>query len=45
MFNVGIGTDIYSSNSKRLKLFADYDLDLGERSTAHTGQLGFVTTW
>ncbi|MDR0704164.1 MAG: autotransporter outer membrane beta-barrel domain-containing protein, partial [Planctomycetaceae bacterium] len=43
--SIGVGTDIYTSNNKRTKLFADYDLDLGERSTAHTGQLGFVTTW
>jgi hypothetical protein len=44
MFNVGIGTDIYTV-TKRTRLFADYDLDLGERSTAHTAQLGIVTTW
>jgi autotransporter-associated beta strand protein len=43
--NLGFGTDIYTSNNKRTRLFADYDLDLGERSTAHTGQFGFITNW
>ncbi|MDR2114968.1 MAG: autotransporter-associated beta strand repeat-containing protein, partial [Planctomycetaceae bacterium] len=45
MLNVGIGTDIYLSRTKRFRLFANYDFDFGERSTAHTGQFGFLTTW
>jgi uncharacterized protein with beta-barrel porin domain len=38
--NIGFGGDFKIGN--RTKLFADYDLDLGEHSTAHTGQFGFV---
>ncbi|MDR2705060.1 MAG: autotransporter domain-containing protein, partial [Planctomycetaceae bacterium] len=45
MFNVGVGFDLYSTKSKNVRIFADYDFDLGERSNAHTGQLGLVTTW
>jgi autotransporter-associated beta strand protein/predicted outer membrane repeat protein len=42
-FNAGIGGDIpLTSNTL---LFADYDFDLGERATAHTGQAGFVAKW
>ena len=41
--NAGIGADIYSIN-KSSKLFSDYEFDLGERSTAHTIQLSFITT-
>jgi uncharacterized protein with beta-barrel porin domain len=42
-FNAGIGGDIPLTKSSRL--FADYDFNLGERSTSHTGQIGFVTNW
>jgi hypothetical protein len=45
MFNAGVGFDIYSNKFKHLRLFADYDFDLGERSTAHTGHIGIVTTF
>jgi hypothetical protein len=45
MFNVGVGIDIRNIKSQHSRLFADYDLDLGERSTAHTAQLGIVTTF
>jgi hypothetical protein len=45
IFNAGVGIDIYNTKSKHSRLFADYDIDLGERSTAHTAQLGLVTTW
>ncbi|MDR1269893.1 MAG: autotransporter outer membrane beta-barrel domain-containing protein [Planctomycetaceae bacterium] len=45
MFNVGVGFDIRNIKSQHSRLFADYDLDLGERSTAHTAQLGIVTTF
>jgi uncharacterized protein with beta-barrel porin domain len=39
-FNAGFGGDFQFGI--RTILFADYDLDLGERATAHTGQFGFV---
>ncbi|MDR1477878.1 MAG: autotransporter domain-containing protein [Planctomycetaceae bacterium] len=39
-FNAGFGGDFQIGN--RTKLFADYDLDLGERTTNHTGQFGVV---
>jgi outer membrane autotransporter protein len=42
-FNAGIGGDIPLTRNTRL--FADYDFDLGERTTAHTGQIGFVGKW
>ncbi|MDR2439952.1 MAG: autotransporter domain-containing protein, partial [Planctomycetaceae bacterium] len=38
--NLGFGGDF--KTGKRTKLFADYDFDLGEHSTSHTGQFGFV---
>jgi uncharacterized protein with beta-barrel porin domain len=38
--NVGLGGDF--KISKNTKLFADYDFDLGENSTAHTGQFGLM---
>jgi outer membrane autotransporter protein len=38
--NIGFGGDF--KISKTAKLFADYDLDLGENSTAHTGQVGLM---
>jgi uncharacterized protein with beta-barrel porin domain len=42
-FNAGIGGDLPLTRNTRL--FADYDFDLGERSAAHTGQIGFVGKW
>ena len=46
-FNAGIGGDLpLTRNIRRnARLFADYDFDLGERATAHTGQIGFVGKW
>jgi hypothetical protein len=44
-FNIGIGSDVYTSISKRTKLFADYDLEFGKHSIAHTGQFRLVTQW
>ena len=43
--NVGFGGDRSVSTKNRTRLFADYDFDLGERATAHTGQVGFVANW
>jgi autotransporter-associated beta strand protein len=45
MFNVGVGLNIYDCKFKHSRFFADYDFDLSERSTAHTGQLGLVIGW
>ncbi len=45
MFNAGIGSDLLLTTGKRTRLFMDYDFDLGERATAHTGQLGCSTIW
>ncbi len=45
VFNAGLGGDWYLSSTKRTRLFADYDLDLGERAIAHTAQAGFVAVW
>jgi autotransporter-associated beta strand protein len=45
MFNIGVGFDIYDSKFKNSRFFADYDFDLGERSTAHSGQLGIAIAW
>ncbi|MDR1925507.1 MAG: autotransporter outer membrane beta-barrel domain-containing protein, partial [Planctomycetaceae bacterium] len=39
-FNAGLGGDF--KIGKRTSLFVDYDFDLGERATAHTGQVGAV---
>lgn len=44
-FNVGIGGDYRIGMNRRTRIFADYDFDLGEKATAHTGQVGFVTNW
>jgi outer membrane autotransporter protein len=41
--NIGIGGDLPLTRNTRL--FADYDFDLSERATAHTGQIGFVGKW
>ncbi|MDR2754938.1 MAG: autotransporter outer membrane beta-barrel domain-containing protein, partial [Planctomycetaceae bacterium] len=41
--NLGFGGDF--KIGKRTKLFADYDFDLGEHSTAHTGQFGLMMTF
>ncbi|MDR0610179.1 MAG: autotransporter outer membrane beta-barrel domain-containing protein [Planctomycetaceae bacterium] len=41
--NVGFGGNF--KIGKRTKLFADYDFDLGEHSTSHTGQFGIVTNF
>lgn len=43
MLNVGLGGEWKLTN--RTRIFGDYDFDLGEKSTAHTGQFGFVTNW
>ena len=40
--HIGIGGNRYLDSHKCRRLFADYGCDLGERSTAHTGQVGFV---
>jgi autotransporter-associated beta strand protein len=45
MFNVGAGLNIYDSKFKHSRFFADYDFDLSERATAHTGQFGLVIAW
>jgi autotransporter-associated beta strand protein len=45
MFNVGVGLNIYDSKFKHSQFFADYDFDLSERSTAHTGQIGIAIAW
>jgi outer membrane autotransporter protein len=41
--NIGFGGNLKINT--HTKLFADYDCNLGERSTTHTGQFGLVTTW
>jgi len=43
--NVGFGGDWHVSAKKRTHLFADYDFDLGEKATTHTGQIGVATNW
>jgi hypothetical protein len=45
MFNIGVGLNIYDSKFKHSRFFADYDFDLGERATAHSGQLGIAIAW
>ncbi|MDR2117739.1 MAG: autotransporter domain-containing protein, partial [Planctomycetaceae bacterium] len=45
MLNVGLGSDLILGNNKRIRLFVDYDFNLGNKSTAHSGQLGIITTF
>ncbi|MDR1484470.1 MAG: autotransporter outer membrane beta-barrel domain-containing protein, partial [Planctomycetaceae bacterium] len=40
VFNFGIGGDIKVAN--QIKLFTDYDLNIGKKTTSHTGQIGLV---
>ncbi|MDR1485347.1 MAG: autotransporter outer membrane beta-barrel domain-containing protein, partial [Planctomycetaceae bacterium] len=40
VFNFGIGGDIKIAN--QVKLFTDYDLNIGKKTTSHTGQIGLV---
>ncbi|MDR0338611.1 MAG: autotransporter outer membrane beta-barrel domain-containing protein, partial [Planctomycetaceae bacterium] len=41
--NIGFGGDF--KINRNTKLFADYDFNLGEHSTAHTGQFGLITNF
>jgi hypothetical protein len=43
MLNAGLGGDF--KINKHTKLFADYDLNLGEPSTSHAGQFGLSTSF
>ena len=40
--NTGVGFQRYFGTAKRAYLFGDYAFDCGERTTAHTGQVGLI---
>lgn len=42
---IGIGCQATVTKKRNLFVFFDYDYEVGNKATAHTGQIGFVNTW
>lgn len=43
MFSIGFGGEYYFRDD--MKIFADYDFDLGNRTVSHTGYVGLIKKW